>query len=813
MKIGLALLTSLFALAMAASQPASRAGVAADFDEALARSGYIHEPLRHMAGTSLESEAAAKPVEAAMPLQGRWSAHGELASLLDCDTTTLCVNYDTGERRAKGSPDDPDYAVYGHASASLALGGVSLADYNRLYILIEPQCPGIRVVNINLAFRNRHAAGEGFNAPTGSHLIQLKNGELNRCYLEIADLRRDCVDAISLSVSVNGRDLPIAEQALFRIHAVEAQRVAHTEKVSGWQPDEARISYSQTGYAAAGAKTAVCAASFVGKPFSLVNVDNNKTALRGKVAASHTTIGDFGVVDFSKVTTPGRYKLLVDKLATDTFSISCTDLWDSSCWRVLNFLFCQRCGYSVPDVHARCHTDLFCVHEGRRYPYSGGWHDAGDLSQQTLQSADVVYSLLELYDRCRESNPALAARLREEALWGLDFVLRCRLGDGYHASSMGLLLWQDGVVDSHDDITTVRKQNLPYDNFLYAAYEAYAARILDDGTDDALIEYLRRVACEDYEFAVQGFAEKGFDGWLTPWEHTYNTSESQFMATASWAASELFALTADETYAGAARRYADYVLNCQNTEPVGASGINGFFYRNSQRRSVVHFIHQSREQLFMTAMAALCRTQPGHADYGRWQRSIELYGDYIKSLMRYTAPYGMIPSGIYRTDEHLDTDAFFALHLFPPADADRQFQAQAAKGVAVAPGFFVKRFPVWFNIFNGNLAVHMSMGKAAGICANVLGDAELRNIAREQLYWTVGKNPFAQSLIYGEGARYPSLNNFSSGEIVGAMPVGIRSLGDSDEPYWPQINNACYKEVWTTSAGKWFSLVAETFEN
>ena len=42
------------------------------------------------------------------------------------------------------------------------------------------------------------------------------------------------------------------------------------------------------------------------------------------------------------------------------------------------------------------------------------------------------------------------------------------------------------------------------------------------------------------------------------------------------------------------------------------------------------------------------------------------------------------------------------------------------------------------------------------------------------------------------------------------MAVGIRSLGDSDEPYWPQINNACYKEVWLTSAGKWLSLVAST---
>ena len=102
------------------------------------------------------------------------------------------------------------------------------------------------------------------------------------------------------------------------------------------------------------------------------------------------------------------------------------------------------------------------------------------------------------------------------------------------------------------------------------------------------------------------------------------------------------------------------------------------------------------------------------------------------------------------------------------------------------------------------------MGEAAAICGNILGDRRLMDIAREQLYWVVGKNPFAQSLIYGEGSRYPSLNNFSSGEIIGAMPVGIRSLGDSDEPYWPQINNACYKEVWLTSAGKWLALVAAT---
>jgi len=53
------------------------------------------------------------------------------------------------------------------------------------------------------------------------------------------------------------------------------------------------------------------------------------------------------------------------------------------------------------------------------------------------------------------------------------------------------------------------------------------------------------------------------------------------------------------------------------------------------------------------------------------------------------------------------------------------------------------------------------------------------------------------------------MNTFSSGEMTGEMPVGIRTLSNDDIPYWPQTNNACYKEVWVTSAGKWLSLIAE----
>ena len=250
--------------------------------------------------------------------------------------------------------------------------------------------------------------------------------------------------------------------------------------------------------------------------------------------------------------------------------------------------------------------------------------------------------------------------------------------------------------------------------------------------------------------------------------------------------------------------------NTDDREPLkDKDGTRGFFYRDKSRKSIVHYIHQSREQVYMQAMVMLCETQKEHPDYPKWVNSIQLYGEYLKGMMKYTHPYGMIPSGVYHAEEYKDTTNFYALHLFPPANAKELYTEQIKRGVQLDKEHYMKRFPVWFNIFNGNTAIHLSNGKSAAICGNFLKDKELLNIGLEQLYWTVGKNPFGQSLIYGEGHNYPQLNTFSSGEMTGEMPVGIRTLGNDDVPYWPQTNNACYKEVWITSEGKWMSLIAE----
>ena len=780
------------------SWPEGRLSVDSLLEAQLCATDLLHAPLPLDTARSLEAEQLSRPVlhSEVLPVSPDlrdWQLGG-LGTLTYAGENTLCLSLpvETG-LRATGPAGDPDYATYGSARFDLDLHGRDLTDFNRISMDVFPRCEGTAIMNLNLSIEN------GRRGSLGAHLINLSLNRWNRIVFEIAGIDRDRVRWLHLYTDLKGRNQAACDSFVYLVRNVRLERVARTDRESGWEPETGHIVYSMTGYLPEGQKTAIVADT-ASQTFALLDAATHARIYKGRVMPVETTIGHYGVLDFSSFRREGTYVLQCDTLESQPFHIG-PDIFTDATWRVLNYIYCQRCGEAVQGIHGACHRDVFCDHEGRSVSYGGGWHDAGDLSQQTLQTADVAHSLMEASQRYRDVNPALSARLMEEAEWGLRFVLRCRLGNGYHASSIGLLHWTDGIEGTPDDIHTVRKQQTAYDNFLYAAYEAHAARVMEASP---LRDSLARAAREDYAFALAKFRRDGYDRFPHIMEHTYNTSPSQFHATMSWAVSQLYRLTGEESYARDAAAHIRYTLACQET---GLA--SGYFYRDTTRCAPVHSIHQSREHLYMESLVALCETQPRHPDHTQWRTEIRRYADYLRFLSAYTAPYGMAPSGVYHTGEYADSLGFYSLHIFAPTDAPERFERQIRQGVSLGEGRYVRRFPVWFGIFNGGEAILLSTGKSAALCGRFLRDDALCQIAREQLYWTVGKNPFCQSLIYGEGHRYPSMDSFSSGELTGEIPVGIRARDDADVPYWPQTNNACYKEVWTTSAGRFLSLVAE----
>ena len=518
---------------------------------------------------------------------------------------------------------------------------------------VKPVSEGTIIMNLNAVLQNAQPNN------LGAHLINLTNNQWNTVVFDISGLKRDSVQSLSFYTDLKGRNGAMCDSISYILRHLRLEQTKETLKESGWNVPVGRIAYSSMGYLTQGKKTAVVDSTLKGS-FTIMEEKNKKVCFTGQVQTVRSSIGSFGMLDFSSFKKPGRYRLRLGEIMTEPFLISDDAFLDAQ-WRLLNFIFCQRCGYEVEGIHGMCHQDLFCDHAGKTICYGGGWHDAGDLSQQTLQTADVTYSLLEAWNRQKEQHPLLAKRLLEEAEWGLNFILRCRFGDGFRASSMGLLHWTDSQTGTYDDIHTVRKQDNAFDNYLYAAYEAYAAQVLPVSEFSA---DLSKAAKEDFRFAEEKFKREGYDRFQHIMEHTYNTSPSLFQAARSWAATQLYLLSGDKDYAQVAADGGRYIMKCQEKE-----GFAGYFYRDSTLHVPVHFIHQSREQLFAQALIALCQSQPSHPETPLWQKAIGRYADYLKHLIPYTEPFGMIPSGIWQTEEYADAAGFRSLHIFAPDNA------------------------------------------------------------------------------------------------------------------------------------------------
>ncbi len=780
--------------------------------------GYIHSPLPLDYSKSFETFGLTKTVLISdvlcdMEDMSPWS-HSGIGSMSQTAERSISGKHSLRLVAPSYVDEIPKWGLgRGTSMASFDVGGKNWEKYNRIHLYVYPDCEGARAVYLNLYVENdgKIKVPDRYGRE-GYHEMNLINGQWNECFVEISELPRDKVTKISFAIEVFGKERTMGDLLQFDVSHVTLQVVDKPEAVSGWKPAENRIIFSTSGYRPDSTKSAIVNVAKHNGKFQIVDYATSQVVYEGEIQPVKTSIGSFETVDFTSYRREGQYRIRVGDITTAPFDID-ANLWDDSAWRVLNFMFCERCGYPVPGKHGVCHTEVHGEYKGHIYPVNGGWHDAADMSQGFVQTGEIAFSMLEMANRAKEKgNTDLYLRLMEEALWGLDLVMKTRLENGDRFQGWGTNLWTDGYIGSTDDEGRhqVRAANSAFANFLLSGIEAYASMSI--ANDPMLRENLRKIAKEDFGFASKRFDELGFKEMGSRSSgHTGMTSPSQYMATMSWAASMLYKLTNEKDYADKAAQSIKYALQCQRTEPLNdANKTAGFFYRDLDRKSIVHFNHQSRDQVYMQALTALCEAQPHHPDYATWEKAIRLFGGYLKNIYRYVQPYGLIPSGVYQKDEVKDKENFLAVQpmISEGTDLAADFKEQLENGVRLDEEHYLRHFPVWFS-FKGNAAVQLATGKAAALCGKFLNDKELINIAEQQLFWIVGRNPFGQSLIWGEGSNYPQLYNALPGEMVGAIPVGMESRGNEDTPYWPQFNTATYKEVWGSSAGRWFSLISE----
>ncbi|MEX2325570.1 MAG: glycoside hydrolase family 9 protein, partial [Gemmatimonadaceae bacterium] len=335
-----------------------------------------------------------------------------------------------------------------------AFDGEDWRAYNRLSLWIKPEVRGFPMLPLAIVLRNDGAEKVPDRyGREGTHHVTLENDKWTNVVWEIEPLARDRVTAIEIGYWVNKMLALPGDTVAFEIGRIELQQVT-PDHHTGWNVAPGKIAFSHTGYLPHSRNTAI-ASDVTAARFDLVRLPDEE---RGRAFASfpvrtvQSRLGTFQEMDFSGWRMPGTYEIHVGDRKSRPFRIS-DDAWDGTIWKTLNFFYGNRCGFDVPGSHPVDHLDWFATHGSDSIVMSGGWHDAGDLSQGTVNTGEAVYAMFALAERLRErgGDPALVARVLEEAKWGLDWVMRVRFPGGYRLYFAPHNLWTNNIVGDADD--------------------------------------------------------------------------------------------------------------------------------------------------------------------------------------------------------------------------------------------------------------------------------------------------------------------------------------------------------------------------
>ncbi|MDB5138780.1 MAG: hypothetical protein JWR12_696 [Mucilaginibacter sp.] len=686
---------------------------------------------------------------------------------------------------------------WGRSGVRRLFNGEDWTAYNRVSIWIYPDLPGFYTTALDCQLYNDGKEKlPAIFGQEGETSLVLKNHQWNHVVWEISNVARDKITAFEMSYGLSGSYPGEADRIRFYFDQMELEKV-DPDKVEGWDVWHGRISYPHTGYQTGANKSAI-ANNVNAKDFKLIDQDNGKVMLAKPIEKVTSYIGSFQVMDFSEVRKPGNYVLEAGNVTTKPFRIG-ADVYERTVWKALNFFYAERCGMEIPGIHGNEHQDWFCVHGDKRMVINGGWHDAGDLSQSFEGTAEITYSLLEMAEKlhARNDNPALYKRVLEEARWGLDWIIKTSFGDGYRNTGSINSRRTNNIIGDDDDVVATA-QNNPMANFEAATVEAIGYRVFKDLDPDYAANALK-TAKTDWQFAVAGMpaVKPSKDIWRGTFDS--NNVEDELPSQAILSSIAMWKATGDKKYAALATALAPVIINAQQRKrPDWDTPLTGFFYTSTARERILHYCHRGREQAPTMALTALCDAFPDSPDWMRWYSSVTLYSEYLKNIAKYTAPYKMMPASVY-----VDTE-----YMHVPESRKESFRKQVLKGVPLGKGHYLRIFPVWMD-YRGNFGTILPQAQALASAAGLRGDLASAQLAERQLEWIIGRNPFSESTMYGEGYDFTPLYTPSSGDMVGGLPVGIQTRDEYDVPYWPVQGMWTYKEIWGHPVTNWIWLLKD----
>lgn len=552
-----------------------------------------------------------------------------------------------------------------------------------------------------------------------------------------------------------------------------------------------RIAFSHPGYFINKPKNAIVSKTLA-KKFTLVD-DITKEQYLFNCSACESKLGLYTILDFSSFNKKGLYHLEIDNIKSESFIID-SNPFNSAILKSLNFLRLLRCGEHIEGVHTKCHLNCKTYDSlGKTVPNFGGWHDAGDLSQFEIPTAEITSSLLSL---AKEYNKNMKKRILEESKIGLDWLLQTRFKDGFRAMAVTYGFWRDNLItsDNKQVLTNIAEKGA-FENFLssIALLKGYFAF---KNTDEIYSRFLLRSGLEDLNFALSQYENNIYTvRWGEP-------IISQTSGAALVSLCLAYKITKDKMYLDNIYKYVKDVLYCQET----SDDINGFFYEDPDHKYILCYEHRGHEEYPILGLIEALKYVNALVKQ-EILNALNLYANYIKTTTEYTYPYSLLPAQVYLPSK-INYNHFTIRSNECLDDIKKSFTAQIMAGFKLSEDYYLRIMPI-SHTRRGFLATNLSKTKGVSALANLLGDEKLHNIALRQIEFTLGLNPFSSSLMYGEGYRNHPLYVAFSKQMIGSLPVGIKTNKEHDLPYWPCYTNAVFKEIWGHTTGKFLDVLSD----
>ncbi|MFJ5265618.1 glycoside hydrolase family 9 protein [Streptomyces sp. NPDC088387] len=505
------------------------------------------------------------------------------------------------------------------------------------------------------------------------------------------------------------------------------------------------------------------------------------------------SVGPFARIDLPEHVGPGRHTVRVVTTAgtveSAPFEVGADLLQRRSMSDVLAYFKAMRSSGEIDrkDRHARLWADS----TGHEVDARGGWLDAsGDTSKflshltytRTMSPQQIplcAWAMMAARDNLADRHPALmrslGVRLRDEALWGADFLVRFRSPEGY---------FYTGIFDAltkrlEERVVTAPLQDCVRTDGYRAAYRqggglaiAALARAatLDDHGDFSHADYL--AAAENAFVHLEAHNTEYLDDGTESIVDDY---------AALLAASELVAAGASAACGAheVARRRARSLISRYFRPENGP----GWFVADTEERPFFHAVEAGLPVLALLRFAQLL-------------------------------PVASEAAPATATAVRAMLDTIDRSHAVPNAFGYPRQRVQPSGGVPRDAFFFphANETGYWWQGENATVA---SLSAAASACSGLdnVGTHDrlrLQAFAGDQLAWITGRNPFDVCMLQGRGRNNVDYaSDFPN--IPGGIVNGITSgWNDEDDiaflpPDAPESESWRWAEQWIPHTG-WFLL-------